>query len=199
VVKTARLVPFLAPLLLLLIVSLAPSAQAGVETEAAAPFESIAEISEEDEGEEECVEVGEEEEEAGEEEEECEAEAEGSGSVSAEDCLLRTTHARVVAFPDRNTVRLTLGYTTYARSRATVEYKAGHDRLGAVSRRLGRSGVVRLSKHLGDREMSRVQGSGRFTVTVHVAEAPGACERFESAQLEVDHSSGSRITWSEDD
>jgi hypothetical protein len=199
VVKTARLVPFLVPLLLLLIVGLAPSAQATAETDAAAPFESIAEISEEDEGEEECVEVGEEEEEAGEEEEECEAEAEGSGSVSAEDCFLRTVHARIVAFPDRNMVRLTLGYTTYAPAQATVEYKVKHDRLGAVNRRLGRSGVVRLNKHLGDREMSRVQGSGRFTVTVHVSEAPGACQRFESAQLEVEHSSDSRITWSEND
>ncbi len=201
--KNARVALFLLPLILLLTAGLVQSALGAAEFEAAAPFESTAEISEEGEVEEECVEEfeeGEEDEEAvAETEEECEDEAEESSRVSAEDCLLRTTHARVVAFPSRNQVRLTLGYTTYAPAQATVEYKASHDRLGAATRHLGRSGVVRLSKHLDEKQMSRVRGSGRFTVTVHVSDVPGACQRFESDRLAVDRRGGSKITWGEDD
>jgi len=186
------------PLILLMILGLTQSTQAAVEIEGpSAAFESTAEISEEGEVEEECAEDSEEGEETGEDEEECEVEAEESGPISAEDCLLRSAHARVVALPARNSVRLTLGYTTYAPVRAIVEYGARHSRLGAVTRHLGRSGVIRLSKHLGDREMGRVRGSGHFTVTVHVSDAPSACQRFESEQLVTEHSSDSRITWSE--
>lgn len=196
--RTARLVFFVVPLVLLVILGLTQSTQAAVEIEVPpAPFESTAEISEEGEVEEECSEGSEEDEETSEDEEECEAEAEGSGPVSAEDCLLRTAHARVVAFPAHNRVRLTLGYTTYAPAQAMVEYRAKHDRLGAVTRHLGHSGVIRISQHLSDREMGRVSGSGRFTVTVHVSNAPDACQRFESEQFVTEHSSDSRITWGE--
>jgi hypothetical protein len=95
-------------------------------------------------------------------------------------------------------MRLTLGYTTYAPARATVEYGAKSDpRLGAVRRQLGRSGVVRLSKHLGSKAMTQLQASRRFTVTVHVAEAPRGCQRFEVQRLQVERSSDSRVTWSE--
>jgi hypothetical protein len=183
------------PLVLLAILAASGSAYALEETEAAS--DPVAQLGEEVESEEECVEgdeQGEESEEAG---EECEVDAEDDSFSPAEDCYLRTARARVVAYPARNTMRLTLGYTTYIPAQATVEYSAKHNRLGAVTRKLGRSGVVRLSKHLGDREMGQVQGSRRFTVTVHVPGAPSACERFETEQLQVEHSSDSRITWSE--
>ena len=122
----------------------------------------------------ECVESEDEEAEGAEEaEEECEAEAEDAGFSPAEDCYLRTATARVVAYPDREMMRLTLGYTTYAPAAATVEYGAKKDpHLGTVHRQLGRSGVLRLSKHLAGGQMTKVEASGRFTVTVHVPEAP---------------------------
>ena len=131
-------------------------------------------------------------------EEECEAEAEGAGFSPAEDCYLRTATARVVAYPEREMMRLTLGYTTYAPAAATVEYGAKKDpRLGTVHRRLGRSGVLRLSKHLAGGQMTKVETSGRFTVTVHVPEAPRACQRFEVQRLQVAQSSEARVTWAE--
>ncbi|MDX6610469.1 MAG: hypothetical protein QOF85_2394 [Solirubrobacterales bacterium] len=173
------------------------SAYALTETEAtSSPQDPAAQLDEEVESEDECVESGEEEdsEEAG---EECEAEAEDTSFSPAEDCYLRTARARVVAYPSLNTMRLTLGYTTYEPAQATVEYSAKHNRLGVVTRKLGRSGVVRLSRHLGDGEMGRVRRSRRFTVTVHVPDAPPSCKRFETEQLQVEHSSDSRITWSE--
>src|SRR3954470_4407869 len=153
---------------------------------------------EEVEGEAEGECTGSEDEETEEAEEECEAEAEDAGFSPSEDCYLRTATARVVAYRDRETMRLTLGYTTYAPAAATVEYGANRDpRLGTVHRRLGRSGVLRLSKHLARGQMTKVERSGRFTVTVHVPEAPQACQRFEIQRLRVAQSSRARVTWAE--
>lgn len=184
------------PLVLIAMLTATGSAYALDETEATS--DPAAQLDEEIEFEEECVEDDEEDDGSEEAAEECEAEAEGTGFSPAEDCYLRTARARVVAYPTRNTMRLTLGYTTYAPAQATVEYSAKHNRLGTATRKLGRSGVLRFSEHLGDREMGRLQGSRRFAVTVHVPGAPSACQRFETEQLEIEHSSDSKITWAED-
>jgi hypothetical protein len=189
------------PLVLLAILAASQSAYALGDAEApASPSDLGASLDEEIEFEDECTESGEDEEvEVAEEEEEvCEAEAEDAGFSPAADCYLRTARARVVAYPERNTMRLTLGYTTYTPAGATVEYGAkGDPHLGTARRRLGRSGVVRLSKHLGSREMEQVEASRRFTVTVHVPEAPRECRRFEVQRLQVERSSDARVTWSE--
>ncbi len=184
------------PLILLAILATAGSAYALDEAEVTS--DPVAEIEEEVESEDECVEedTGEETSEAT--EEECEAAAEGTSFSPAEGCYLRTATARMVAYPGRGTMRLTVGYTTYAPARATVEYGTKSDpRLGTVSRRLGRSGVVRLSKHLSGKAMEELQSSRSFTVTVHVPEAPRDCERFEVQRLRIERSSDSRVTWSE--
>jgi hypothetical protein len=192
------------PLALLAILAASQSAYALGDAETpASPPDPGASLSEEIEVEDECIESEDEDEdeevESTEEvEEECEAEAEDASFSPAEDCYLRTAQARVVAYPERNMMRLTLGYTTYTPTRATVEYGAKSDpRLGTVRRQLGRSGVVRLSKHLGSKEMAQLQASRRFTVTVHVPESPRGCQPFEVQRLQVERSSDSRVTWSE--
>ena|SRR6476469_4940668 len=194
---------FALPLVLLaiLVASLPTRALADVEG-SAMPLDLAIQLSEEEdetEVEGECLESEDEELEAVEgSEEECEAEAEDAGFSPAEDCYLRTAKARVVAYPDREMMRLTLGYTTYAPAAATVEYGAKKDpHLGSVHRRLGRSGVLRLSKHLAEGQMTKVETSGLFTVTVHVPEAPRACQRFEVQRLQVAQSSDARVTWAE--
>jgi hypothetical protein len=198
ITRIAWLVCFALPLMILAILGTSRPAHALTEVEAtAAGSEPAAQLSEEVEWEGECVEGDDEELEG--EVEECEAEAEDTSFSPAEDCYLRTARARVVAYPSRNRMRLTLGYTTFEPARATVEYRAanGH-RLGTATRNLGRSGVVRLSKHLGSKEMEGLQNAHRFMVTVHVAEAPSDCQRLETEQLQVVRSSDARITWSED-
>lgn len=193
----------LLPLLLLAIFTAAQAAHALADAEdPGLPLNVAIQPSEEEaetEGEGECAESEDEEAEGVEEaEEECEAEAEDAGFSPAEDCYLRTATARVVAYPARKMMRLTLGYTTYTPAAATVEYGAKKDpHLGTVHRRLGRSGVLRLSKHLAGEQMAKVETSGRFTVTVHVPEAPRACKRFEVQQLQVAQSSKARVTWAE--
>jgi hypothetical protein len=198
ITRIAWLVCFAVPLMVLAILGASKPAHALTEVEAiSADAEPAAQLSEEVEWEGECVEGDEEELEG--EVEECEAEAEDTSFSPAEDCYLRTARAHVVAYPSRNLMRLTLGYATFEPARATVEYRAanGH-RLGTATRNLGRSGVVRLSKHLGSKEMERLQNAHRFMVTVHIAEAPSDCQQFETEQLQVVRASDARITWSED-
>jgi hypothetical protein len=192
---------FLLPLALLAVLVVASPGRAIADVGAAdLPLEAALQTSEEgEEGEgeaDECTESANEETE--EAEEECEAEAEDAGFSPSEDCYLRTATARVVAYPARETMRLTLGYTTYTPAAATVEYGANKDpRLGTARRRLGRSGVLRLSKHLTGGQMTKVEASGRFTVTVRVPEAPQPCQRFEVQRLRVAQSSHARVTWAE--
>jgi len=190
----------LLPLLLLAIFVTSQTAHALADAEEPSlPLGVAIQTSEEeDEGETEDECIDSEAEDSEEAEEECEAKAEDAGFSPAEDCYLRTATARVVAYPDREMMRLTLGYTTYTPAAATVEYGAKKDpHLGTVHRQLGRSGVLRLSKHLAGKQMSKVETSGRFTVTVHVPEAPRACQRFEVQQLQVAQSSKARVTWAE--
>jgi hypothetical protein len=190
----------LVPLLLLAIVVAAQTAHALADAEdPSLPLNVAIQLNEEDEAEGECTEAEDEEAEGLEEsEEECEAEAEDAGLSPSEDCYLRTATARVVAYPDRKMMRLTLDYTTYAPATATVKYGAKKDpHLGTVQRQLGRSGVLRLSKHLASGQMTKVETSPRFTVTVHVPEVPRACQRFEVQQLQVAQSSRARVTWAE--
>ncbi len=191
---------FLLPLALLAVLAIAQPAAALADAEATGlPLELAIQTGEEEdetESEGECAES--ENEEVEEAEEECEAEAENAGFSPADDCYLRTAQAHVVAYPDRKIMRLTLGYTTYTPATATVEFGAEKDpHLGSVQRQLGRSGVLRLSKHLAGGQMTKVESSGRFTVTVHVPEAPQACQRFEIQQLQVAQSSKARVTWAE--
>jgi hypothetical protein len=193
----------LLPLALLFLLTAAQPSHAFADIEVAGlPPESALQIGDEEdetevEVEGECAEDEDEAVKSSEEAEE-ECEAEDAGVSRAEDCYLRTATAHVVAFPGRNLMRLTLGYTTYTPAAATVEYGANKDpRLGTVHRRLGRSGVLRLSKHLADGPMAKVETSGRFTVTIHVPEAPQACEAFEVQRLRVAQSSQARVTWAE--
>lgn len=192
-------VRLLLPLALLAILAVSQPARALAGVEAAGlPLDLAIQMGEEeDEGETDgCAES--ENEETEEADEECEGEAEDAGFSVADSCYLRTATARVVAYPEREMMRLTLGYTTYAPAAAIVEYGAPKDpHLGAVHRRLGRSGVLRLSKHLAGGQMAKVETSGRFTVTVHFPQAPQACQPFEVQRLRVAQSSRARVTWAE--
>lgn len=202
--RIAWLVCFAVPLALLAILGASRAAGEPAPSEAGpAAGEPAIQLSDEGEWEGACVELEEEGEEPAEEagedcEDEEEAEDEGAGFSPSADCFLRTARGQVVAYPRRGQVRLTLGYTTYEPAPATVELSPGNgDRLAVVKRRLGRSGVIRVSRHLGEDAMARLEGSHRFTVTVHVAEAPGACQGLETERLRIADSSPSRITWAE--
>lgn len=136
----------------------------------------------------------------GEEEDDAELKAAGSSKVAPEECLVRSSRARVVAHLSQNTVRLTVGYTTYEPTVATLDYGLtggkGSLQMGAAKRHLGRSGVLRLSKRLSDAQMAKVQSGGHFTVHLHGTEAPSSCRPFETEQLTVKHASRRLAVWS---
>ena len=124
----------------------------------------------------------------------------GPGSLAPEECLLRSAHARVAVNPLHKTVRLTVGYTTYEPTPATVDYgltgNRGSLHLGTEKRFLGRSGVIRLTKSVTDAQMSKIEAGGRFTVRLHSTEAPSSCRRFETEELTVKHASKRLAVWS---
>lgn len=121
--------------------------------------------------------------------------------IAPEECLLRSANARVVAHDSHNDVRLTVGYTTYEPTTATVEYGFGRGkgplRLGTAKRHLGRSGVIRLTTALADPKMDKVEAAGRFVVRLHVTGSPSSCRRFETEQLSVKRASEAQAIWSE--
>ncbi|HXS48078.1 MAG TPA: hypothetical protein VN756_11530, partial [Solirubrobacterales bacterium] len=129
--------------------------------------------------------------------------AAANSSVAPEECLLRSARARVVASDSHRSARLTVGYTTYEPTGATIDYSLkggkGTLRLGTVKRHLGRSGVIRLTETLGDSEMAKVEAAGRFTVRLHIANAPGNCRRFETEQLTVKRATERQTVWSQTD
>jgi len=124
-----------------------------------------------------------------------------SGSNAApEECLLRSARARVVADDSPGSVRLTVGYTTYEPTAATVGFSAsgkGLLHLGTAKRHLGRSGVIRLTEALADPKMAKVDAASRFTVRIHVPGPPGICRRFETEQLTVKKTARDLAIWSQ--
>lgn len=129
--------------------------------------------------------------------------AAANSSVAPEECLLKSAHARLVASDSHNRARLTVGYTTYEPTAATIEYglKGGKGalRLGIAKRHLSRIGVIRLTEALNESKMARIEAAGRFTVRLHIAKAPAGCGRFETEQLTVKHASKHRVVWSQTD
>lgn len=215
ITRIAWLATFVVPLVLAVLLLGVKSAQAAQIVPATTPFafEEELEFEEEGEFEEEACEVAEGEFEEGFlgeaavekacEEGEGKEKAAGPSSVAPEECLLRSAHARLVAYDSHDQVRLTVGYTTYEPAVATIAYGAKDGgvsfQLGTAKRHLGRSGVVRLTKALGDSEMATIEAAGHFTIWLRIAEAPASCRRFETEQLTAKRASKHQTVWSQTD
>jgi len=87
--------------------------------------------------------------------EEAAAEAEAGPSTTAPArCALRSAHAHAVLRHHR--LKLTIGYTSSSPTPATVEVRSGARRLASVHRKLGKSGVIRITKKLASKRIKRV-------------------------------------------
>jgi hypothetical protein len=75
---------------------------------------------------------------------------------------------------------VTIGYTTYEPAGAKIEIRKGSTRIASVRRRLGRSGVLRITKKLSKRQRGK-----QITVRVRVPSAPRSCARYETHKLAV--------------
>lgn len=97
----------------------------------------------------------------------CEEEAE-EADPSRADCPLRSTHAHAVSYNER--LKVTIGYTTYRPTAATIQVGRGSTGLGTFRRQLSRSGVLRFTGKLGKRH------GKKLVVSVRVPSAGRYCE-----------------------
>jgi hypothetical protein len=104
----------------------------------------------------------------------------GSASIAPEECLLRSAHAHAALNPAGDKLKLTIGYIAYEPVGATVEVRKGASRLATMHRRLGRSGVLRIVKALGDAKAPK-----RIVVRLAVPSSPGYCRKYETEQVRV--------------
>lgn len=206
-IKLAWWAGFLATLVLVFALAQAKSAHAALSLPAPAAslvvldeeledeFEEGAEDEEDWEYEEGCEVFGE-----GEEEEEiCEEVEEEEGPPS--ECLLSSAEATVSALPARDTLRLSVRYTSRAPAAVKVEYSLrggkGSLRLGEERKRFNRQGTFRASERLSDPEMARVVAARSFTVELQAVNTPRSCHRYFDQKLTVKRASGGGLTWSE--
>jgi hypothetical protein len=96
-----------------------------------------------------------------------EAESEAEETYPPE-CVLRSARAHAVL--KENKLKLTIGYTASAPTKAGVDLRYGATRLGHLERRLGRSGVLRIAKVVKGK-----QGARRLPLRIALDPAGTAC------------------------
>jgi hypothetical protein len=190
------LLPILLALLLGAAVAQAESAEpptAPIAFEEAA--ESEGEGEDEASPEEECEEAGGEFEEGELSQEELEAACErqrqrtrpGVDGALPEECVVRTFNSSAVANSARNTLKLTIHYTTFEPTAAKIDYGRGSLHIGTATRHLGSQGVIHLDKHLGEAQMNKLAAAHKLAVQIDVPSTPASCKRYYSDSAEVHH------------
>ena len=206
----AGVISFVATLMLITILLLAKSAQAGqpqlplgaaglLGAPAGLPVASLTEEEEEEEelggGEESESEEAETEAEEMEEEEE---EARASSKPPYE-CVLRTARGTVAVQEGQSKLRLQLAYTSFEPAPATIEYRLrgsrGSLRFSSGRRHLSEAGVLRDTETLSRAELAKVVAGKTFTVRVRVPGVPTYCNRYSSRQLTTKRVAAGRVTW----
>ncbi len=208
-IKLAWWAGFLATLVLVFALAQAKSAGAATLPTLPGPAGALTtllddeaeEEAEEDENEygweyeEECESAGE-----GEDEEEICEEAEAEHGTPPE-CLLNSAEATVTAVPARDTLRLSVRYTSRTPAAVKVDYwlrgGKGPLRFGEDRQRVNRQGTFRDSERLKDPQMAKVVAARNFTVEIQAVNTPSYCHRYFDQKLTVRRNSGGGLTWSE--
>lgn len=156
------------------------------EAEAAEAEEEEVEVCEEtEEGVEECVVV----------------EEKSESKEAADACMVKSANATVLVLPAKNTVRLTLRYTTFAPAVVSVRYglrgRKGNVKMGAESSRFSRKGVFHKTEKLSEKEMAKAVAATEFDVRVHAVNAPGYCRKLFDLELNSRSSARSRASWTD--
>jgi hypothetical protein len=136
-----------------------------------------------------------------EEGEEQDVEPDGTAGPTAlpPECVLRSAEASAVALNDR--LQLTLRYTSEAPTKAGVEYwlkgAKGSLRIASTTRHLGKRGVLRMSRHLDERERAKVDAARIVLLRLDLPKTGSHCKRFLIFRLATKQRHGERTTWSE--
>jgi len=127
-----------------------------------------------------------------------EEECDESGAAPAE-CELSDAEATVSASPSRDRVSLKVRYSAAAPTAVELDYRLhgpkGSLYLGAARKKLGREGVLRLTRTLTEAQMAKVLAARGFTVRLRVPGTPGYCQAFFDHQLDVRRATPSGLTW----
>jgi hypothetical protein len=198
--RIAALVSFLATLALIVVLSLARSAQAEtVPNRGPFPLPASAPAEPEEEGEEEGEESEWESEEEAEEREE--AEAAEAGHEPPYECGLRSAKATMVAFESRSKIRLQITYTSFTPGSVKVDYRLHDGRgsmvLGHERKHLGYTGVLTETEKLSKAQMARLLKARELTVELRIPSAPSSCARYATRHLTGKRSGRGRVTWSQ--
>jgi hypothetical protein len=125
---------------------------------------------------------------------------EGAASSLPPECVLRTVRPEAVLDATHEKLRLTLRYTSRNPTRVGLDLwlrgGKGSLRLGVAKRQLGRSGVLRLSRHLDPLALARARAARTVTVQLDVTAAPSSCRPHLTVKLTSKQVLGSRTTWS---
>jgi len=108
------------------------------------------------------------------------AEGAATGSTASDRCSLRSVHPRAVTVEKGRRLKLTIGYTTFAPSGATVEIRLGATRIGSFRRHLGRSGVLRIVMRLGKQHTPR-----RLVLHLRIAGSKRQCSGAETQRVRI--------------
>jgi hypothetical protein len=103
-----------------------------------------------------------------------------SGSVAPEECLLRSAQAHAAVNAAGDKLKLTIGYTAYESVAATVEVRKGSSRIATKRLQLGRSGVLRIVKGLGNAKPPKL-----VVIRLAVATSPSYCGKYETEKVRV--------------
>jgi hypothetical protein len=144
------------------------------EFEAEEEEEAEIELEEDATAEEECEEATEEFEEGEVDREELEEGCQRQHKRSAhgeppEKCVLRSAHGHAAVDARNNALKLTIGYTTYEPTNATIDIGQGASHVASLHRQLGDSGVIHTVEHLRQSQTAR-----RLVVEIRIPSAESA-------------------------
>jgi hypothetical protein len=135
-------------------------------------------------------------------EEDCGEEARAA-ELPPEECLLRSARARVFTYTAQDRIRLVIRYTAFSPAEVAVDHRLngarGALRLRTVKRRFAEKGLLRLDERLSEAEMGKVRAARRFTVTMHIAETPRYCLRYDVRHLTIRRIVHDQVVWFQSD
>ncbi len=133
--------------------------------------------------------------------EECTTGTTASEAEASSACMLKSAEATVLVLPAKDTVRLTLRYTTFTPAVVSVQYglrgRKGGLKMGADSRRFSRKGVFRETEKLTEAEMAKVNAATQFDVRLRAVNTPGYCRQLFDRDLTSKRPGHGGLTWTD--
>jgi hypothetical protein len=100
-------------------------------------------------------------------------------------CVVRTFDSSAIADPRRDTVKLTVHYSTFEPTVAAIGYDARGLHLDTARRHLGVHGAIHLRERIGDGQMAKIESTRKLEVQIEIPSTPTSCQRYYSDSAAV--------------